>query len=445
MIVQLPHQFNPRIYQHELLKAFFIEGFKHVYFLCHRRAGKDLICINIITMAACQRVGTYLYLFPQHNQARKVIWKGIDGSGRRFLDYIPKQIISRINNTDMSVELINGSIIQLGGSNNFDSLMGTNPVGIIYSEHSLHNPLSRQYLNPILVENGGWEIVQGTPRGKNHSYHLFKNACNNPNWFVRKHTIVDTKKHDGSPVITEADVDAERRMGVADELLRQEYYCDWNVGVQGAYYTNELDAVEYQKRLCAFDVRPGLPTFTFWDIGVRDSTAIIFMQMSDGFVSIIDYYEANDKGVDHFARVLEEKRQKYGYKYTNHFGPHDLRNRVWAASARSVLSIASEWGIHFLIVPDVGLRNGIEAGRAIFRDVRIHTRCQGLFDALREYRREYDEENKVFKDKPLHNWASNLSDAWRYMAIIWRDQFTHLGQNSPRRYDSCVDENHRLY
>jgi hypothetical protein len=336
----------------------------------------------------------------------------------------------------MNVELKNGSIIQLGGSNNFDALMGTNPVGIIYSEHSLHNPLSRQYLNPILVENGGWEIVQGTPRGKNHSYHLFQHAVNNPQWFVRKHTVDDTKRHDGSPVITPEDIEAERKMGVSEELIRQEYYCDFNVGVQGAYYTSELDQLEYQKRYCAFDVRPGLPTFTFWDIGVRDTTAIIFMQMSDGFISIIDYYENTDKGVDHYARVLEEKRKKYGFKYTNHFGPHDLRQRVWAASARSTLALAAEWGIHFLIAPNVGLRNGIEAGRAIFRDVRIHTRCNQLFDALREYRREYDEENRVFSDKPLHSWASHAADAWRYMGVVWREQFSRPGEGAIRKYQT---------
>lgn len=393
-------------------------------------------------MAACQRVGVYLYLFPQHNQARKVIWKGIDGSGKRFLDYVPQEIIKKTNSTEMSIELLNGSIIQLGGSNNYNSLMGSNPVGIVYSEHSLHNPLSRQYLNPILVENGGWEIVQGTPRGKNHSYHLYQHALNEPSWFVRKWTVEDTKKHDGTPVITKEMVESERRMGVSDELIRQEYYCDFNVGVQGAYFTQELDMVEYQKRYCDFNVRPGLPTFTVWDIGVRDSTAIIWFQMSDGFVSIIDYHEETDKGVDHYARILEEKRQKYGFKYTNHFGPHDLRKREWGASARSTLAQARDWGIHFLIVPEISILDGIQAARSIFKDIRIHTRCHKLFDALREYRREYDEENRVFKDKPLHSWASHAADAFRYMAVVWHDQFNRPDQAAPRRYEMITDGVH---
>jgi hypothetical protein len=234
-------------------------------------------------------------------------------------------------------------------------------------------------------------------------------------------------------------VEQERKMGVSDELIRQEYFCDFNVGTQGAYYTKELDLMEYQRRLCTFDVRPGLPTFTFWDIGVRDSTAIIWMQMSDGFISIIDYYEANDQGVDHYARVLEEKRQKYGFKYTNHFGPHDLRQRDWASSARSALSLARDWGIHFLIVPNVGLQDGIQAARAIFQDVRIHVRCQKLFDTLREYRREYDEENRVFKDKPLHNWASNGADAFRYLAVAWHNQFSRPGENQIKKYSTSLD------
>jgi len=390
-------------------------------------------------MAACQRVGVYLYLFPQHNQARKVIWKGIDGGGRRFLDYVPKAIIKSTNSTEMNIELINGSIIQLGGSNNYNALMGSNPVGIVYSEHSLHNPLSRQYLNPILVENGGWEIVQGTPRGKNHSYHLYQHALNEPSWFVRKWTVDDTKRHDGTPVVTKDMIDGERRMGVAEELIRQEYYCDFNVGVQGAYYTAELDLMYYQKRFCDFEVRPGLPTFTFWDIGVRDSTAIIWMQMSDGFVSVVDYHEETDKGVDHFARVLEEKRQKYGFKYTNHFGPHDLRQRDWGASARSTLAQARDWNIHFLITPQLSVVDGIQAVRSLFKDVRIHTRCKRLIDSLTEYRREYDEEHRVFKDNPLHTWASNGADSFRYMAIVWHNQFSRPDQSAPRKYQTSFD------
>ncbi len=436
--VNLPYKFNPRTYQSPILRAFFIDRYRHIYILAHRRSGKDKLCINILLAAACERVGTYLYLFPQTNQARRVIWRGIDGDGFRFLDHIPKELVKKTNGTDMSIELINGSVIQLGGSNNFDALMGSNPIGIIYSELPLHNPMARQYLNPILVENGGWEILNGTPRGKNHGYHIWRGACANTEWFTVRLTIEDTTKACGKPVITQEQIQQERRNGVSDELLRQEYYCDFSVGTQGAYYTKEMDVMEEEGRILDFDINKSALTYTSWDLGVSDPTVIIWFQLNGQYVDIINYMEKTDEGVEYFANQLEVVKSELGFrKYQNHFAPHDIANREWGSSARSRLSLAHDAGIHFLIVRNLTIDDGIQATRSLLPRIRIHKRNAGhLVDVLKEYKREYDEVNRTFKQKPLHSWASHGADCLRYLALTWRDQFNQPQHNSPKRFEN---------
>ena len=405
------------------MEAFFVTKFRHVFWLLHRRAGKDKTCLNVIVAAACQRKGTYLYLFPQHNQARRVIWRGMDASGMRFIDHIPKELIAKINSTDMSIELINGSIIQLVGSDNYDALMGTNPLGIVYSEFSLHHPMARQLLNPILVENGGWEILQGTPRGKNHAYEVYTSVRHNPQWYVRVLTVEDTFRGDGESVITKAQVDEELAAGMPTELCRQEFYCDWNVGVVGAFYTEEIDRADKEDRIVPMSITKNA-VWTFWDLGIADSTAIWFMQPNGGTLDMIYTYESTGKGIEHYIQVVNAFAKKHGINYKGHYAPHDIEQREYI-SARSRQEMARELGINFMVVPKVSIEDGIQACKTLFPRVRFHVEhAKDGLNALREYKREYDDIRRAFKDKPLHDWSSNYADAFRYFAVMWRNTFT---------------------
>ena len=145
-----------------------------------RRNGKDLVAINIIVAKALQRVGLYLYIAPYATQVRTIIWDGVDGSGKRFLDYIPPELVARKLDNQMKIWLKNGSIIQLVGSDNPDAIVGSNPLGICYTEFSLHKDAIWGYMRPILSENGGWAMFNGTPRGLNHFYALYEMARQNP-------------------------------------------------------------------------------------------------------------------------------------------------------------------------------------------------------------------------------------------------------------------------
>lgn len=221
--IRLPYGFTPRDYQRPLWDYMLPDQRGLRAFWCvHRRAGKDLTCFNIMVAKAHQRRGVYFYFLPTYAQGKKVVWDGIDGGGRRFLDYIPKPLITSKNGTDMKIELAVGSIIQIVGTDNYDSIMGSNPVGCVFSEFSLQDPKAWQFIRPILTENGGWAIFNGTPRGMNHFWDMYRMGLENPSWFTKRLTVDDTK------ALTPEQIDEERRAGMPENIIQQEYYCDFS-------------------------------------------------------------------------------------------------------------------------------------------------------------------------------------------------------------------------
>lgn len=200
--ITLPYNFTPRDYQKPLFRAI-DSGFKRAVVIWHRRAGKDKSLINIISKKAMERVGTYYYLFPTYKQGKKIIWNGMDKDGFKFINHIPEAIVKRKDSTDMLVELINGSIIQIVGTDNIDSIVGTNPVGCVFSEYALQDPTAWSFLRPILQENGGFAIFNYTPRGDNHGKTLYEAALKRENWYV------ELRKADETGVFTKEQLDEE--------------------------------------------------------------------------------------------------------------------------------------------------------------------------------------------------------------------------------------------
>jgi hypothetical protein len=219
MEVTVPFKFEPREYQKPLFVAM-DGGINRAFIVWHRRAGKDKACFNYTIKRALQRVGTYFYFLPEYSQAKKVIWDNIDNDGFRMLDHVPRAITSKTNDTELKITLVNGSIIQLFGADSFDkSGVGTNPVGVVFSEYPITRPDIWGYVRPILAVNGGWAIFNGTPRGQNHAFQMVEMARNNPEWFVQILTVDDTK------VLTQQDIDREKAEGMPQDLIDQEYYC----------------------------------------------------------------------------------------------------------------------------------------------------------------------------------------------------------------------------
>lgn len=373
--------------------------------------GKDHTAINWTACASQQRVGLYIHIFPYANQGRRVIWNGIDRNGKKFLSAFPEELIESKSDLEMRLVLKNGSIYQVLGADDPDKLVGINCAGAVFSEFALMDPQAWRLVLPILNENQGWAIFPSTPRGRNHFYDLVNNARNNPKWYVSIETIETTGAVD--PAVVEED----RRMGVEEPLIQQEYYCSFDAALQGAYYEKQMSALIQQKRVTTVDHDQAMEVHTAWDLGMNDSTSIwVFQQARDG-VRVIDYIEASGQPLAYYVRELKDRAERHNWVLGTHYGPHDLMQRQMT-TGNTLLHTAQSLGLRFSVVPKTEIKDGIEAVRQLLpRCWFDEKRCERGVEALKSYRREYDERLRVYRDKPLHDWASHGADAFRYLAM----------------------------
>lgn len=408
MEVQLPHRFEPRAYQLPLLEAFDSGRYKRFIQLWHRRSGKDKLDLNIVAREMQKVVGAYYYFYPTYSQGKKALWEGIGKDGMRYIEHFPSELIEgKPNDTEMKIWYKNGSLFQIIGVEDIDRVVGTNPRGCVFSEYSLQNPKAWEYIRPILRENGGWAIFNYTPRGKNHGFDLYETALQNPKWFVQKLTIDDTH------VLTDADIQEERDAGMTEDMIQQEFYCSFTAAIMGSYYYQQYDEAEKAGRFGNVPYEPELPVYTVWDLGISDAMAIGFYQVFGKEVRKIDYVEKSGEGLPYFAKLLQDK----GYVYGKHFAPHDIKVRE-LGSGKSRLEVAKGLGIKFEVVKDIGIQDGIDAGRALFKRLWVDKeKCKEWLRLIPQYTKEWDEDNKIFKNNPLHDWTSHGADEYRYASI----------------------------
>jgi phage terminase large subunit len=274
--VRLPWKWNPRPYQAPLWN-YLSSGGRRGVANWHRRSGKDDVFLHHVACSAFERVGNYWYMLPEYEQARKSMWDAVDShSGLRRIDQVfPKEIRRTTREKEMMIVFQSGSTFQLVGSDNFNALVGSPPVGLVFSEYALSNPTAWGYLRPILLENGGWAGFNSTPRGNNHFKALCRHAEADPEWFYQKLTAEDTG------VFTKEQLDGELREMKAEHgddygtsLWMQEYFCSFEAAILGSIYGRDMLAADLEGRICEFDVDESVPVNTAWDLGLKDDTAI---------------------------------------------------------------------------------------------------------------------------------------------------------------------------
>jgi len=415
----LPNNWQPRPYQNALW-SYLEGGGKRAFVVAHRRWGKDDVALHWTACAAHQRVGTYWHMLPEASQARKAVWEAINPHTgiRRIDEAFPIELRAGRSGTrenEMYIRFKCGSTWQVVGSDNYNSLVGSPPIGIVFSEFALADPSSWAYLRPILAENGGWAVFITTPRGRNHASVFYEGAKDDPLWYTQLSPATQTS------VFTSQQLDQERGELVreygpddGDARFRQEYLCSFSAGVVGAYYGSLLERAESEGRFTSVPWEPTLPVHTAWDLGIGDATAIWLFQLAGREIHCIDYIENSGVGVDWYVKELDKRPYKWG----QHHLPHDAKAKelTTGKTREEVLWSLGLTNTH--IVAKLSLEDGINATRATLPLCWFDKdKCARGISCLQNYRRNWSEELRVYQDTPRHDWASHGADAFRYLSL----------------------------
>lgn len=419
------HEFRVRHYQRAFHEALVNRTHNRLLAIWHRRAGKDEIVLNAMRELAWKDPGTYWHCFPEQKQARKAIWNGVNGhtGKRRIFEAFPQQLIRRMQDDDMFIELQNGATFQLIGSDRFDSTVGSGPKGIAYSEWALSNPSAWAYHSPMIRETGGFAAFITTPRGNNHAKTMFDRAQGNKTWFSEVLSIKDTK------ALSQEDLDEALQeyqdlhgIELGRAFFEQEYECSFAGAMVGAYFGAEMARAERQGRLCPVEIDWSHPVHTVWDLGKAVNNPIWCFQVIGGQPRLVDFYRPESDDLEDWCRWLDDK----GYKGIDYV-PHDIIVQEWGTK-RTRFETLKLLGRRPKRIPMVSVADGLQAARKTINLAVFHAgtdergeRMQLGCDGLKSYRREWDDELKTFRENPLKDWAEHIGSAFRYMGLAWKD------------------------
>lgn len=423
----LPRDWKPRSYQVPVWD-YLDKGGQRACLIWHRRSGKDDVALHWAAKAAHQRVGEYWHMLPESSQARKAIWDAVSPhTGRRRINQaFPADLVEgRPHEAEMKIRFKNGSLWRVVGSDNYESLLGSTPAGIVYSEWALADPNARAFLRPILAENKGWELFITTPRGANHALTTYEGFRDDPDAFAQILTADDTgifSPEQLAKELREYEHDYGEEEGKA--LFEQEYYCSFESALVGSYYGPYLNRASKSvpSRIGSVPIDRASLVHTSWDLGVTDSTAIWFIQCVGKERHLIDYHENSGVGLEEYVAVLQQKQTQHRWIYGRHYFPHDIVAKELGNRALSRVQTLEQLGLSVTVVPLHKVNDGINAVRRMLDATWIDAkRCERGLHALRNYRRDWSEQLKMFRDAPVHDWASHGADALRTFAWGYRD------------------------
>ena len=397
-ILQIPYK--PREYQkqvHDSLKRFNV-------LVCHRRFGKSVLSINeLIKTAAAKPRSLCAFIAPTYRQGKAIAWE--------YLKYYTKPLMylggSR-NETELRIDLFNESRIQIFGADNPDSIRGMGFDAVVLDEYAIMSPrVWTEIVRPAVSDKLGWVLFIGTPMGHNQFWEIYDFAQRgHKDWYAKLYRASDTQ------VIPDDELEQAQAI-MTPEQYEQEFECSFTAAVSGSYYGRLITKADNENRIGVVPVDSHVGVETWWDLGIGDSTAIWFIQRVGNEIHAVDYYVTSGESLAHYADVLEER----GYAYSRHVAPHDIQARE-LGTGKSRLEVANELGIDFEVAPKLEVDHGIESVRNYLPHCYFdREKCKVGLDALRQYRKQWDDKNQVFKNKPLHDWCSHAADAFRYGCV----------------------------
>ena len=398
-IVEVPYK--PRAYQldvHKNRKRFSV-------LVCHRRFGKSVLSINeLIKTAADKPRSLCAFIAPTYRQGKSIAWEYL-----KFYTNPLLKIGGSRNESELRIDLFNGSRIQIFGADNPDSIRGMGFDAVVLDEYAIMSPrVWTEIVRPAVADKLGWVLFIGTPMGHNQFWEVYDYALRgHKDWYGKLYRASETN------VIPEDELDQARSI-MTPEQYEQEFECSFTAAVSGSYYGRLITKAEKDGRIGNVPIDENVGVETWWDLGIGDSTAIWFAQRVGEEIHLIDYYENSGESLAHYADVLAEK----DYAYSSHIAPHDIQARE-LGTGKSRLEVANELGIDFDIAPKLEVDHGIESVRNALPFCYFdREKCKVGLDALRQYRKQWDEKNQVFKNKPLHNWCSHAADSFRYGCVM---------------------------
>ncbi len=376
--------------------------------MAHRRAGKTVANINELLIGAtkCRKPNPrFAYVAPHLNQAKDIAWSYL----KEFTAFVPGR---RANESELWIELPGGARIRIYGADNPDRIRGIYLDGVVLDEFGDMDPATwTKVIRPALSDRKGWACFIGTPKGKNAFHRLWVEAEGDPDWTRLMLKASETGLLDAKEL-------ADARKMMSDDEYAQEYECSFEAAVRGAYYAKEMNTAEADERITAVPYDPRLQVHTAWDLGVADSTVIWFIQAHGRETRVIDVLKGEGVGLDWYAKRLQER----DYLWGNHYLPHDVEVRE-LGTGKSRREVLEGLGIKSIICPNIPVEDGIQAVRMLLPTCWFDkAKCKYGIEALRMYRRDYDDKRQEFRAHPLHDWTSHYADAFRYFAVGHRDR-----------------------
>ena len=385
--------------------------------VAHRRAGKTVACINELltrALATSKTNARYAYIAPYYNQSKNIAW-----------DYLKRYSASlrpRINESDLMIELPNGARIRLFGADNDQALRGLYLDGVILDEYADMRPrVWGEIVRPMLADRRGWAVFIGTPKGHNGFYDIYRLSKDEPEWFS-----LTLRASESGLLPADELKDASRTM--SEDQYAQEFECDFEAAIPGAVYGKWMSEADAQGRVGNAPFDSELPVYTAWDLGFDDATSIWWFQVTFGEVRLIDYYESNGEDILHYCKIISDKP----YKYAKHFVPHDAANKTLAAGGRSIVQQAYAEGVKMFVIPATSQQNGIEAARMTLKRCWFDKKASQGYEALKQYQFQWDDDAKIFRSKPKHDWASHAADAFEIVAQVWKKPELLKEESKPR-------------
>lgn len=377
----------------------------------HRRAGKTVSGINDLIRAAitCRLESPHFaYIAPYRSQAKSVAWD--------YLKRYAAPIMESANEAELKVTLLNGGRISLFGADNADAMRGLYFDGVFLDEFGDYRPsVWGNVIRPTLSDRQGWAVFSGTPKGKNQFWLIYEQARKDKDWFLL------TLPASQSGLLPQEELNAAKAQ-LSDDQYEQEYECSFEAAIIGAIWGKQMREALERGRIRNVPHDPNLNVYTAWDIGRSDATAVWFWQVVGSEIHVIDFYMDYGMIAPDVGEILASKPYRYG----KHYLPHDARAKTFATGKSTIEMLAPHLELaKMAIVPDIGVQAGIAYARQLIDHCYFDdNKCERGIEALRQYQHEYDEDKKVFRKSPLHNWASDPSDAFRMLAVAWRQEPT---------------------